>query len=232
MDGYPRTPHFSFSPGINPDDTATGDDIWHQQQDPSLLTDVVVTEKLDGGNCCIRLLAESGTPAVYARTHGKEATHPSFGPVKTLAAQSQWNLDPDMMYFGECMFGIHSIEYKNLSSFFYLFAVFDVRRQAWLAWDEVVQTAQHVLECPHVPVVYRGALPGTPKQLQRMLEEWMKGPSSVGGSAREGFVVRVAAEFPPPASDFGRYIAKYVRKGHVQTDDTWLRTWQRASLGA
>ena len=48
---------------------------------PLLKKEVVVTEKLDGGNCSI-----SGGK-VYARTVNGEATHPSFGPIKQLASQ-------------------------------------------------------------------------------------------------------------------------------------------------
>lgn len=100
---------------------------------------VIVTEKLDGANCCIQ------HGAVYARTHGHEATHASFGPstiwvwpvvvtcallrsralttlsscdaVKLLAQRfsamaydMSFDLD-SVALFGENMFGVHSIEY-------------------------------------------------------------------------------------------------------------------------
>jgi len=38
----------------------------------------------------------------------------------------------------------------------------------------------------------------------------------------EGFVIRLAQGFP--ADQFSHSIAKYVRKGHVQTDDSWYGT--------
>ena len=37
----------------------------------------------------------------------------------------------------------------------------------------------------------------------------------------EGYVVRVAGEFL--LQEFGRSIAKFVRKGHVQTDEHWMK---------
>jgi hypothetical protein len=37
----------------------------------------------------------------------------------------------------------------------------------------------------------------------------------------EGIVVRIEDEFP--YSDFRRVVAKYVRKGHVQTHGHWMR---------
>ena len=36
----------------------------------------------------------------------------------------------------------------------------------------------------------------------------------------EGFVVRVTGEIP--YAQFGRRVAKWVRAGHVQTDEHWL----------
>jgi hypothetical protein len=36
----------------------------------------------------------------------------------------------------------------------------------------------------------------------------------------EGYVVRVTAAIP--YADFGRKVAKWVRRGHVQTDQHWL----------
>ncbi len=37
--------------------------------------------------------------------------------------------------FGENMYGIHSIAYKNLESYFYVFAVRE--GDVWLSWEEV-----------------------------------------------------------------------------------------------
>ena len=69
----------------------------------------VVTEKLDGGNCCIARSPEGaggqpGAVVVYARTHKHPATHPSFGPIKALAAAGgllDQRLPPGVMLFGE-----------------------------------------------------------------------------------------------------------------------------------
>lgn len=35
-----------------------------------------------------------------------------------------------------------------------------------------------------------------------------------------------------PADEFGRTMAKFVRAGHLQTDDSWRRTWKKAVLHA
>jgi len=62
---YPKTQHLPFSPQVNDDDVVCDAKICS-----SLFCkkEVVITEKLDGGNC--QLFQQK----VYARTVGKEAT--------------------------------------------------------------------------------------------------------------------------------------------------------------
>ena len=80
--------------------------------------------------------------------------HPSFGPIKQLAAQVSYLLPDNIQLFGENMFGIHSIEYDGLTSFFYIFAVLEEGRD-WWAWDRVEELANEI-GLPTVPIVYRG----------------------------------------------------------------------------
>lgn len=51
------------------------------------------------------------------------------------------------------MFGIHSIEYDELKSFFYLFAILE-NGSDWLSWDHVTDLADEI-GIPTVPVVCR-----------------------------------------------------------------------------
>ena len=77
---YPSTPHFPFSPEIHDDDSA----VSVASLQPFLARDdIVITEKMDGANCC---LGPGGK--VYARTHGHEATHASFNAVKVCGQRS------------------------------------------------------------------------------------------------------------------------------------------------
>ena len=87
---------------------------------------------------------------VFARTVSSEATHASFGPIKQLAAEISYSLPKNIQLFGENMFGIHSIEYDGLSSFFYLFAALE-NGSVWLAWDRVTEFANEI-GVPTVPV--------------------------------------------------------------------------------
>tara|TARA_B100000795_G_scaffold214930_1_gene168739 strand:- start:449 stop:871 length:423 start_codon:yes stop_codon:yes gene_type:complete len=113
--------------------------------------EVVVTEKLDGGNCCL------WRGGVYARTHSHEATHPWFASIKALYPSFAASVDDDLMLFGENMSAVHSVEYDGLGAHFYLFGVRRVSSGEWLAWDEVAALA-HALELPHAPVWWRGTL--------------------------------------------------------------------------
>ena len=210
---YPKTPHLPFSPGVNPDDTRISD-CKHLLQ-----AEVVVTEKLDGGNCCLK------DGQVYGRTHAQPASHESFSAVKELAA-NLGNLLQDVQVFGENMQAVHSIEYGNLQSFFYVFAA--RRGHAWLSWDETVALAES-LGLPMVPLVFRGTF-SSPEQLQKSLEKWKAEKSAVGADVEaEGFVVRRSAAIQCDA--FADEVAKFVRANHIQTDEAWKRKWKKAGLG-
>ena len=88
---------------------------------------------------------------MYARTVSSEASHASFGPIKQLASQISYLLPTDIQLFGENMFGIHSIEYDRLESFFYIFAGLK-DGSTWLPWDHVTELANEI-GVPTVPVL-------------------------------------------------------------------------------
>ncbi|KAJ3280856.1 hypothetical protein HK104_000357 [Borealophlyctis nickersoniae] len=219
LDGFPSIPHLPFSPEIHTDDTVASFGI----ASPFVGREVVITEKLDGGNCCLH----AGN--VYARTHGHTASHASFGPIKALYAQLRTLIPEHLYLFGENMTGIHSIEYSHLTSAFYLFAVYDPTSPApWLSWDNVVNMAT-TLNIPHAPVLYRGMFT-TMDEIQHWMDECIAvGESAVGGVV-EGFVIRPTAALEQCRKRAFEEVAKYVRKGHVQTDESWLRTWRKARI--
>jgi hypothetical protein len=57
------------------------------------------------------------------------------------------------------------------------------------------------------------------KELQAKIEELCSQKSIFGGD-REGVVIRIEDEFGNEL--FSTYVAKWVRKDHVQTDDHWM----------
>ena len=213
-DKYPSTPHLPFSPG-----RGDGDTIMSFTSAGALFCEeVIITEKLDGGNCCI------ARGKVYARTHKHEATHPWFGTIKAMHhVLSATQADPTLELFGENMTATHSIAYENLTHYFYLFGA--RRAGVWASWEEIEALAEN-LGIPTPPLRFQGRL-SSMAQLQQLVEGWMREPSGVGtGVTPEGFVVRVAGRFG--TADFcGRAIAKFVRAGHVQTGDDFHRVWPR-----
>ncbi|HWY35318.1 MAG TPA: RNA ligase family protein, partial [Nitrosopumilaceae archaeon] len=119
--------------------------------------------------------------------------------------------------FGENMYGIHSIAYSKLESFYYVFAIRDNKR--WLSWEEVAFYAA-VLDFPTVPKIeitvplntfYRNTIDDYRDILDenKLLSDWfianlgmswedsVETPGKLGGfdpetgkACSEGFVVR------------------------------------------
>lgn len=225
---YPKTPHLPFSPEVKDDDITLSEVHCTQFVNKP----VVITEKMDGGNC------QLFQGRVYARTTSKEATHKSFSAVKQLYSQFSYMVPDEVAIYGENMFGVHSIEYDGLQSYFYMFGALErqqesdssdeVTNDVWWSWERVEQYAEE-LGVPTVPVLFKGTFTSV-----QQIKEWMEGrmkskQSAVGGvDGPEGFVIRIADGFHN--NDFEKCVAKFVRKGHIQTDEDWSRTWKAAKL--
>jgi hypothetical protein len=76
------------------------------------------------------------------------------------------------------------------------------------------------------PMIYEGKIESM-EWLESYLADELKKESDLGGE-REGFVVRVKDSFHK--DHFSSNVFKYVRKGHVQTDEHWSRNWKQAKL--
>ena len=121
----------------------------------------------------------------------------------------------DLELFGENMYGIHSIAYSQLESYFYLFAV--RRGGHWLSWEEVKFYAQ-LFDFPTVPEIpiFQPLADFTQKYANEDIalaqwlaanlgESWTESVQTAGklggydpktGEAcSEGFVIRNAADF-------------------------------------
>jgi hypothetical protein len=106
-----------------------------------------------------------------------EASHPSFGPIKALASQISFMIPDNIQIFGENMFGIHSIEYDKLESYFYIFGVLE-DETSWLEWDKVKELSIDT-GIPHVPEIARRQFTSM-AELQAYIEGRMKLPSCCG----------------------------------------------------
>lgn len=211
MSKYPRTYHLPYSPGT------TSDDRIAKSIDSILNIDIIITEKLDGSNTAIT------KEGVYGRSHAELTKNPW-----DVKSWDLWNiikndLSEDVFLFGEGMYGIHSIEYSNLDSYFYIFGVRD--NNIWIPWDSVEEYS-YILDIPTVPVLYKGIV-SNEKELRDIVDDLVSKPSILGG-LREGIVVRNSDMFHN--DDFSLNVFKWVRKGHVQTDEHWTRNWKKAKL--
>jgi len=209
---YNRSMHLPFSPGT------TSDDRIAKSVDSLLNVPIIITEKLDGENCGMT------RDGVYARSHATFTTSPWSVMVRTLHGVLKNDIAPGEFIFGENMEGIHSIEYENLTSPFYVFGIRNGNK--WLDWLDVEDFC-YCTEIPSVPVLFRGQVADY-DSLKKLVEDLVAQPSALGGK-REGVVVRLARSFYD--EEFSTSLMKWVRKGHVTTTDHWTKTWKRAKIG-
>jgi hypothetical protein len=212
MSKYNRTYHLPYSPGTTSDDKISNDIS-------SLIgSEIVITEKLDGENTGMT------NGGVYARSHATFTTSDWSREVRQLHdIKVKGNLSEGEFIFGENLEGIHSIEYTNLKSYFYIFGVRD--NNIWVPWNSVEEYS-YLLDIPTVPVLFRGVV-DSEKELKELVERLVSEPSELGGE-REGIVVRSAGLFHN--DDFVENVAKWVRKDHVQTDVHWSRNWKKSKI--
>ncbi|MEV6733175.1 RNA ligase family protein [Streptomyces sp. NPDC051364] len=190
---YPRTPHLPWSPG------AAADDVRASALPGLAGREVVVTEKLDGENTTLY------ADGLHARSLDS-GHHPSRAWVKGLQSRIGAGIPAGWRVCGENLYARHSIPYEDLDSWFYGFSVWD--GEHCLDWDRTVSFL-HGLGVPTPRVLWRGVF--DERALRRL---------RLDTARQEGYVVRTVAGFA--RADFGRYLAKWVRVGHVQTDTHWM----------
>lgn len=212
MSKYPRSYHLDFSPG------ATSDDKIADYIDSLIGIRIIISEKIDGENTGMN------NDGVYARSHASFTTSAWSREVRQIHNQKvNGNLEEGVYIFGENMEGIHSINYTDMSSYFYIFGVRD--NDTWLSWDKVEEYS-YLLDIPIVPVLFDG-LVNSKKELTEIVTRIMSKPSELGGE-KEGIVIRKYEEFQN--DDFANCLQKWVRKNHVTTTKHWTRTWKKAQL--
>ena len=204
-DKYPRTYHLPWSPGKSYDDKVMKDLQW------LLNVPLVLSEKLDGGNCAMN------SENIFARTHANTPNHPSFNIGKAIHASIKHELPEGLDFFGEYCYAKHSIAYSELPGWFLLFGVRlnnfnNSGVNFWKSWSGVKGWAKK-LGLPTVPELEKIQVSSV-KELQKITEKYMGEPSCCGGE-REGVVVRRVEGFSD--RDFDKAVAKMVRKNHVQT---------------
>lgn len=220
---YGRTYHFPFSPGTSSDDRFNHE-YWTDIQSFSQL---LYTEKLDGENNC---LSKRG---VFARSHAAPTTSPWTAQLREHWGRLKNDLG-DLEFFGENLYAVHSIAYTQLEHYYFVFAA--RINEVWLSWEEVTFYA-NLFDLPTVPVLRSDSVRDlTETQLEKTVQHLASQPSIFGSvdpgtgisCTSEGLVCRNAGAYP--ASKFQHNIFKYVRKGHVQTDEHWTKAWKGTKL--
>ncbi len=192
---YPKTFHWPSSPGL------TNDDRMHTSTDQWEGLEIVVTEKMDG----------EGTTMAREYIHARSlefSPHPSRTFIKAIWGQVSYDIPTGFRVIGENVTAVHSIEYEDLPSYFFIFNIWN--GHTCLSWDDTVEYAG-LLNLPTVPVLYRGT--------------WSEGlidrlASQLDTERQEGLVFRPTRSFA--LREFPTYMAKWVRAGHVQTDAHWM----------
>lgn len=196
---YPRTMHLPWSPGLQNDDRVMTDLSMLEGQE------VVVTEKMDGENTSMY------RDYIHARSvDGRH--HPSRDWIKRFYAENMvLRLSPGARICGENMYARHSIAYDDLETYFYGFSYWD--GDTCLPWEETLLLFEYFGITP-VRELYRG-----PFDVD-VLHDIEK---NIDPEQQEGYVVRLS-RLPIKMEDFSKAVGKWVRKGHVQTNDHWMHS--------
>ena len=212
---YPRTPHWPWSEKVHRDDS------YHINPEFFVGKEVVITEKLDGGNTCLH------AGEVYARS----VTSPSHdGWMAMVRKNHAWKVSKllkDMTFYGEDLYGIHSIEYDPMyeQDTFNLFSIRHNKMNVFFSWASIASYANQY-GFRTVPVCFQGTFKSV-----EAITQWFKDnrptPSSLGPE-KEGFVMRTSWGFD--ADQFSTNVCKYVRNNHVQTDEHWTRNWKPCKI--
>ena len=125
--------------------------------------------------------------------------------------------------FGENLYGEHSIHYNKLTDYFYLFAANDGIN--WYSWDDIKMLA-NIMNIPTVPELWRGRIYNE-DELQKLVDKYVH-DSEWYGDIREGVVIRITDSFKIEV--FSKYVCKWVRPNHVQTNEHWTKNWKKAEL--
>lgn len=193
---YPRSPHLPWS------ESNTSDDVFLFGTEHFDGKEIVITEKMDGENTTMY------RDGIHARSvDGRH--HPSRDWVKALHGNICREIPEGWRLCGENLYARHSIAYEELDSYFYLFSIWNEKNES-LAWVEVLEWAE-ILGLKTVPQLYSGDW--NEKKAREIT-------ANLDTTTQEGCVIRLAGQFH--YNEFGKSLAKWVRKAHVQTDKHWM----------
>lgn len=191
---YPRTMHLMWSEAISADDKILSS-VAH-----FIGKEIVMTEKMDGENSS--LMRE----CTYARSLDS-TDHPSRHNLKYLWSTIRFDIPVDWRICGENIYARHSVNYDNLKSYFQVFSIWNERNEC-LSFDDTTEWC-NLLGFTMVPILWRG-----------IFDENFLINYKIDTDKQEGYVIRLAESFK--FENFNISIAKWVRKGHVNTSKHWM----------
>lgn len=194
---YPRTHHLPFSLGSTSDDKVLKSDLHFESKE------VIVTVKMDG-ECTTMYPCH-----IHARSLDS-AHHPSRNWIKSFHGSIQHLIPENYRICGENLFACHSIKYDDLQSYFYGFSAWN--NNLCLDWDSTISLFNTLGIVP-VDVLYRGTYSN--KVVRDIVH-------SLDTEKHEGIVIRLASSFL--YDNFKDSVAKWVRAGHVATDQHWMHS--------
>lgn len=195
---YPKTFHFPWSENLQNDDRLLPSLSGFEGQM------VVATDKLDGENTTMY------ADYIHARSLDSR-NHPSRNLIKGIHAEIQHDIPVRWRVCGENMYAKHSIYYDRLPSYFFVFSIW-TDKNVCLDWGSTKEWCQ-LLGLHTVPELYVGIWN------EDVIKSLFTGKSQFGDQ-QEGYVVRTWNAFH--FSEFQQHVAKFVRKGHIQTSENWM----------
>lgn len=206
--------------------------------EPFIGVPLIITEKMDGGNC---MIVNDTTNPVRAR-NGSSPTD----SMKTFYQKNglywtqnvPYKLDDNLQVFGEWLYAKHSIHYgcdcdetcedtapslsehtgkDDETSLFQIFGVYDRELNMWLSWPKTKEIAQ-LLGFPTTPIVYEEDDADNPTftSEQEAINTLLKYAHKVVKKGGEGIVVRT--KYPYHYGQFSQRLGKYVRENHVKSE--------------
>lgn len=200
---YPRTFHFHNSPNLQNDDRMLLDYSGFLEDGNPI--EVIATIKMDGENTTMY------NDHLHARSLDS-AHHESRTYVKSIHNSMKHLIPEGMRVCGENMQAKHSIYYTGLPAYFLIFNIW--QNDICLSYEETMMWVDEFkfqgVPCEYVPTFYHG-----PFSIQHITDLF-----HLNCFGHEGFVIRDINSFS--LLDFNKKVGKYVRKGHVQTDEHWI----------
>lgn len=204
---YPRTFHVPWSPGLKNDDRK------HPNMEFFEGKEIVVTEKMDGENTTMYM------NGFHARSVDSAfANHPSRDYVKGIWGQIKHLIPKNVRICGENLYAIHSIKYTNLEDYFLVFSIWKFKE--CYSWNDTLEKCTLLgLKTPRT--LYRG-----------IYDEEIIKSINIDNQNMEGYVIRIVDSFYHDFDEQSFFIplAKYVRKKHVQTDEHWMKNWNKTKI--